>query len=106
MPTNVTRFISPEDKDDHFLKHRSDFDPPFADADAYEAAAVQFLSMDLTADMEECVRSDNGDVVRYDRLRNWLAFCTMDGLVTSLYRPRLSKHPGLTNYEYFRKQCR
>lgn len=104
MPTNVRGFMDALEKDNHFLNHANDFDPPFGSADDYEAAAIAFLTGPLRTTMIECVRR-SGDVIRYDTTTNEFAICDQDGFLKTYYRPDPAIHKQVSNLAYFRGQC-
>jgi hypothetical protein len=77
MPISVYGFMDQEEKDNHFLDHNHEFEPEFASAEEYEAAAIAFLSCPLSATMLECVRL-NGDRIRFNQTTDEFAICARD----------------------------
>jgi pyocin large subunit-like protein len=92
------------EKHDHFWTHNDEFRPHFASADAYEAAAVAFLTEAPGGSIMECTRR-NGDLLRYDPVANVFAIVDRGGFVKTFYRPNPAIHKQTSNIEYFRGQC-
>jgi filamentous hemagglutinin len=100
----VYGFVDPEEKDNHFLDHNREFEPEFASAEEYEAAAIAFLSCSLSDTMHECVRR-NGDRIRFDQATDEFAICAYDGYLKTYYKPDVYWHEQESNLVYFRGQC-
>ena len=104
MPTVVYGFIDREQKEDHFLNHKDEFQPPFKSSDEYEAKAIEFLTRQPWDTMLECVRR-NGDVIRFDTRTDEFAICDRDGHLKTYYKPDTYWHRQESNLAYFRGQC-
>ncbi len=104
MSTLVYGFMDPEEKDNHFLDHNREFEPEFASADEYEAAAIAFLTCPLSDSMRQCVRR-NGDRIRFDQKTAEFAICARDGRLKTYYKPDVYWHRQESNLVYFRGQC-
>jgi pyocin large subunit-like protein len=104
VPTVVGGFTDAEEKENHFLDHWREFNPRFVSADAYEAAAVQFLTKTRTTTILECVRR-NGDIIRFDQTSDEFAICSHDGILKTYYKPTPLWHQRNSNLLYFWEQC-
>ena len=106
MPRVVHGFEDREQKEDHFWDHNYEFNPEFTSADAYEAAAIEFLRRELTpgTTMLECIRR-NGDIIRFDTRTDEFAICNRDGYLKTYYRADTYWHRQESNLAYFRQQC-
>ena len=104
MPSLVTGFVDEEEKENHFLDHWHEFTPELPSADAYEAAAIQFLTKARTATIFECLRR-NGDVIRFDQTTDEFAICSRDGILKTYYKPTPQWHRRGSNLAYFWEQC-
>jgi pyocin large subunit-like protein len=104
MRRAVHGFKGREQKEDHFWNHNREFEPEFASPDAYESAAIEFLSRELGNTILECVRR-NGDVIRFDTRSNEFAICDRDGYLKTYYKPDIYWHRQASNLIYFEEQC-
>jgi filamentous hemagglutinin len=104
VPTSVYGFIDNMERDNHFQLHGNEFNPMFASAAEYEAAAIAFLTGPLAGSME-CVRR-NGDTIRFDPATDEFAICDRDGVLKTYYKPSPSIHKQKDNTTYFRGQCK
>ena len=112
-------FKSALDLADHFLKHGSDFGA--ATADDYETLADQFLGGPLGSGVHECTRVRDQDSLRLSLLDEMFGALTANGMIRTLFKPRLCAsfpanqrammryakrcHPYATNLVYFQSEC-
>src|ERR1700691_4863300 len=91
MPISVYGFMDSEEKENHFLDHNREFEPEFASAEEYEAAAIAFLTCSQSNTMVECIRR-NGDRIRFDQATDEFAICDRDGRLKTYYNPDVHWH--------------
>ena len=104
MPKSINGFVTKFDRDLHFDSHASEFSPPFASEEEYEAAAIAFLEKHLAAGMMEGLRIRDGATIRYDPGINEFAICDDSGAVTTYFKPDPAIHKQGDNVAYFRSR--
>lgn len=105
MPT-VSGFESPVELAEHYKKHvikRKEFG--IISKAEYDAMAKAFLSAPLSADFEECIRSREGDLIRYNKATNEFGVLRSDGVIRTYFKPNPSRHGLPTNLDYFYSEC-
>ena len=100
----ATTFAFSWKRSDHWYDHRSEF-PEIVDEFGYERRAAEFLNAPLGPTMVECVRSCDGDTIRYDRATENFAVMKPDGTIRSFFRPTKSWHGFSSNLRYFQHEC-
>jgi hypothetical protein len=91
-------------RSNHWYDHCAEF-PEIADEVEYERRAAEFLNAPLSPTMVECVRSSDGDTVRYDRVTENFAIMEANGTIRTFFRPTRSWHGLRSNLEYFQRVC-
>ncbi len=104
VPFTVRDFADELKRADHFKRHGGEFDPAFASAEDYEAAAVAFLTAPLIGRIMECERR-NGQVRRFNPDTDELAICDRNGVLKTYFRPDPNRHKQKDNVTYFKKEC-
>ena len=97
----VNGFATRNELLDHFDKHvvqRREFS--FANADEYEAAAIEFMSRPIEADTEERTRVRDNAIIRFNKVTNEIGILHADGYLGSYFRITL-RDP----YRYFLRIC-
>jgi hypothetical protein len=91
-------------RSNHWYDHCTEF-PEIADEVEYERRAAEFLNAPLSPTMVECLRSSDGDTVRYDRVTENFAIMEAEGTIRTFFRPTKSWHGLRSNLEYFQRVC-
>lgn len=96
-------FASYAELADHFYYHiTTKHEFPCADENAYQAAAIAFITPDAAPpNTEDCVRASDNTLIRFDRRTNMICYLHPDGSIGSYYLVQ-KRDP----YAYFRKKCR
>src|SRR5579863_1970535 len=104
LATRATTFAFAWKRSDHWYDHHEEF-PEIADENEYERRAAEFLNAPLGPTMVECVRSSDGDTIRYDRATENFAVMQDDGTIRTFFRPTKTWHGFSRNLEYFQREC-
>jgi pyocin large subunit-like protein len=91
-------------RDDHYLRHGSDFG--LTSAEDYERAAREFLNGPLSTTIQRCVRRGNGDLIRYDSATQAFAVMRSDGTIKTFYKALITWHKYSSNLAYFQAECK
>jgi pyocin large subunit-like protein len=91
------------ERGDHFDKHGREFG--VLDPVEYESMADIFLGGAKPSSTLECRRTSNGDLIRYDPLRNWFGVLGSDNSIRTFFMPVQSKHRKPTHLKYFHAEC-
>lgn len=104
MPIKPNGFAGLGSRADHFKSHRDDFPTAASDLD-YERMAKAFLTAALSATLLECVRSSNGDVIRFNTVTQEFAVMRADGVIKTFYKADPRWHGFGRNLRYFQVEC-
>ena len=99
----VHGFPDQQAKDDHFQKHGSEFGA--ADANAYEALAIAFLTSAKSGTMEECTRTQ-GDWIRFDKVSRAFGVVASDGYIRTYFKCNKLIHRQMSDLQYFKIECK
>lgn len=88
-------FKSSQRLTNHFNEHNVEFDPPFANEQEYEKAAIDFMRGNGEKVPDDVYQASfyrpgstfHGDLVRYDEARNLFGMKTSEGFLRTFYRP-------------------
>lgn len=100
----LTRGFTPRDLPDHFTRHGKALGA--RDEREYEEMADRFLGGPGSSTTYDCIRSRNGDLVRYDSATDEFGVLSKYGVIRTYYKPNpwnRTKYP--TNLDYWRAQC-
>src|SRR5260370_9296645 len=86
-------------RSNHWYDHCPDF-PEIADEVEYERRAAEFLNAPLSPTMGACIRSSDGDTVRYDRITENFASMEANGTIHTFFRPTHNLHALRTNLKH------
>jgi len=91
-------------RSNHWQDHSAEF-PEIADEIEYERRAAEFLNAPLGPTMLESIRSNDGDIIRYDQATENFAVMRADGVIRTFFRPTKHWHGLSSNLEYFQREC-
>jgi len=97
-------FETPTERQEHFDKHRYEFDNPPSTEQEYEQKADNFMSKPLTWTMVEGQHVLGGRV-RLDMLTREFGCTKLNGFVVTYFIANPAIHGKNSNLEYFRDYC-
>ncbi|MFB9314308.1 hypothetical protein [Nocardioides plantarum] len=93
------KWTRPKNALKHFNKHKGEF-PGVRNAKEYVEAAKKFMT-DPPPGTYTRVRESDGAIMRYNPDSNTLGIMTKDGVMQTMFKPQVGKHPFPTNWDYF-----
>ena len=92
-------FRSPRKRARHFADHAIDFGVT-TEAD-YEQMADIFLGEALQPHTYERIRTNNGDIVRYNSVTEEYGVLSSDNYIRTYFKPDVLQHGLANNYDYY-----
>lgn len=103
VPTPSSTFRDPKLLEQHWVKHKKDFN--FSTKAEYEEAASKFLNSPRDGSgVFQVIRKDSSDIIRFNPKTNEFGILSNDKFVRTYYKPDPAEHGFATNMEYFLNQ--